>query len=94
VTTSGCDHKFVDSKCCLKCGKTYEQLKEELDDAFNSWNSNQQVEQVVNHNLGIAIMGDTDLIHCKTCGRTLVPEKDVRDGVTYLVCKCGEEMEG
>ena len=84
---------MVDNDKCLKCGKTYRELKKELDGAFHVWNFNQQAEQAVNHSLGIAIMGDTDLIHCKTCGRTLVPEKRVHDSVTYLMCKCGEEME-
>lgn len=64
-----------------------------LDDAFNSWNSNQQAEQAVNHNLGLALLDDTELVHCKTCGRITVPTREMRDGVTYLVCKCGEEME-
>ena len=93
MTTPGCDHKMVDNGKCLKCGKTYKELKQELDDAFNSWNSNQQAEQAVNHNLGLALLDDTELVHCKTCGRITVPTREMRDGVTYLVCKCGEEME-
>jgi len=90
---SSCDHKFVDSKCCLKCGVTFEQLKAEMGDAFNSWNANQQAEKAVNHNLGIARLEDTEMVHCKTCGRHIVPMKEVREGQTFLSCKCGEEME-
>jgi len=72
-------------------------LKEEMGDSFNSWNANQQAEQAVNHNLGhnlgLALLENTEVVHCKTCGRISVPMREVREGIAYLICKCGEEME-
>ena len=42
---------------------------------------------------GLARLEDTELVHCKTCGRTIIPMKEVREGHTFLICQCGEETE-
>jgi len=56
--TEGCDHKFIDVNCCAKCGKNYKQIKEEMGNAFQSWNYNQQAEQAVDAALKLACQTD------------------------------------
>ena len=39
-----------------------------------------------------AVLED-DPIVCRSCGRVGAHIREVRDGTTFIVCKCGEDLE-